>query len=481
MRIPNLLRRAFLCLMATASGAVPACSGGEPLPGKPPAATAGERGRLDLNLVVGSFVIESVHLSLASPALPSSIERDIDTRKVGGPLKAFAGLLPVGAYTAAFTATATDGTACSGNAGPFQVASGAPAEVSVQVVCGSSAAPPPRGNLKVSAEFQSGECPYLSEVFVAPTEITGSGTIDVSAKISDPAGAVFTWSSNGGTFAQPSSPVTTFTVSGMGTYTVTATLTRAGCPTESVSTDVRVLFSGCVEDFPCFGLTARCVGTDQLQRYVESDNPDCEGAMCRTFGPPIPCPAGTVCRSSGPEIPFWGGQNGECVSEDGDGGSGGAGGSGGGGGVAGSSFCTSPTVLVADPDECRSCEQNNCDPPVAPGCFVFPAASPERDQCNAVLNCIRVSNCHALGALNCFCGPGVDIVSCKADLANATGVCKTQVVAGYPAGSTAAFIVDNSTRADIPAAEALALAQCDFAFCGLPELGGFNECIPYCQ
>lgn len=151
------------------------------------------------------------------------------------------------------------------------------------------------------------------------------------------------------------------------------------------------------------------------------------------------------------------------------------------GGMVSAAFCAPPkTEIPGVAASCLQCEQNNCDAPLPTGCDHFPAGSAERNQCRSAINCIRTTNCNAVGgALSCFCGPTTDIVGCKANLQNPNGACKAEIIAGYPSGSTASFIVDNSTKLDYPASFALALAQCDYAYCGPAE--GLTECVPYCQ
>jgi hypothetical protein len=146
-----------------------------------------------------------------------------------------------------------------------------------------------------------------------------------------------------------------------------------------------------------------------------------------------------------------------------------------------SPFCAEPRKAIANAKSCSDCEANFCEPPVAKGCDNF-AAPEKQEQCKAALRCMRSTNCAALGgALECYCGPGVDIMSCRADKANASGPCKSDIIRGYPPEATADFIVMNSTRTDIPAAAAMALSQCDYVFCGPPEQNGHNQCLPYCN
>src|SRR6185312_5675965 len=146
-----------------------------------------------------------------------------------------------------------------------------------------------------------------------------------------------------------------------------------------------------------------------------------------------------------------------------------------------SPYCVGQSRLVANAERCFACEKANCDAPVAAGCESLEADA-DRARCTAALTCMRSSNCIARGgALACYCGPSVDIVSCKSDATKADGACKAEITAGFPVESTPQFIVDNSTRADLPGALAMAMAQCDFAFCGPKEQAGHSECVPYCK
>ena len=461
-----MMKRSIFVLAALAGcvAAGPACSSGGSS-GNPESSQTGDKGKFDLNLVVNGETIDVVRMTLSSSALPSSIVKDINTSKVTGSVKAFAGLLPVGDYSVSFSATTSAGKACTGSGGPFPVTAGGTAQVSVSIVCGGTAAAPARGNANITASVSAAvQCPYLTEVIIAPTELEAGGVIDLSAKLSDLTGT-FSWSASPatGTFGSASSPITTFTAGAAGSYTLTAALDQAGCTTDSVSTPV--VFSPVSGGGGGGGAGGSTGGTNT--GGVNTGGTNTGGT---NTGGVLPVTGG---------VPNTGGvQN--------------TGGTGTGGVVTPSTvYCgftqaTPPispkTDVPGNAANCGTCEQNNCDAPVAPGCDSFAAGSPEKAACLDVLACVRTSNCQETGgALNCFCGPGVDIVACKANLTNPIGVCKAAIIAGYPSGSSAAFIVDNSTRVDIPGAAALALAQCDFAFCGPPALGGGSECVPYCQ
>jgi hypothetical protein len=101
----------------------------------------------------------------------------------------------------------------------------------------------------------------------------------------------------------------------------------------------------------------------------------------------------------------------------------------------------------------------------------------DRDLCTAVLNCARVSNCHAGGAIACFCGTA-DATQCAATSPpNANGVCKAQIQAGLKSMDPA-FIRGNLLNVGLPGGGALNLLQCDRDFCGA---SGGNACLPYCK
>jgi hypothetical protein len=306
-----MVRNSILVLAALAGWGVSGCSARSSLA----AFGSGEKGQFDLSLVVGGETIDSVHMSLTSPALPSSIERDIDTSKVTGSVKAFAGLLPIGTYNVSFGTTTIYGLVCSGSGGPFTVAAGATVSVSVPVVCGANGSSPSRGNATIRADVTIAEnCPYMTEVFAAPVQVEVGGTIDLSAKVNDPAGTVFSWSAMPatGTFGPDPPPNTTFTATAAGLYTLTATLDRAGCATEAVNLAANFITAQCLDDFPCWGKASACVFADQIVYYEDvQSSPGC--TTCRPILPPVPCPAGTVCVATDQPNPFLG-PNGACVA-----------------------------------------------------------------------------------------------------------------------------------------------------------------------
>jgi hypothetical protein len=117
---------------------------------------------------------------------------------------------------------------------------------------------------------------------------------------------------------------------------------------------------------------------------------------------------------------------------------------------------------------------------VEPACSDYPDPA-DQAHCNAVLQCIRQTNCIAHGSVPCYCGDAVDIVSCKASLASAMGECRDVIAAAYPAGTDATTIVNGLGDVSTPAGGAMSLGECDHDFCGSPGIGGNAECVPYCK
>ena len=105
----------------------------------------------------------------------------------------------------------------------------------------------------------------------------------------------------------------------------------------------------------------------------------------------------------------------------------------------------------------------------------------DKDICNAILACARQASCIKNSAVDCYCGIGVDVVTCKEDAANAQGDCKELLTAAFPQGATGATIVNEINNPKIPSGAAMILASCDHDFCGSPLNGGNNECYPYCM
>jgi len=142
-----------------------------------------------------------------------------------------------------------------------------------------------------------------------------------------------------------------------------------------------------------------------------------------------------------------------------------------------------PTPLP-DNAVCKMCEADNCpSDPIGcsagtctgqPGCSDYQNPA-DQALCQAVINCVRKSNCHAPSALSCFCGTA-DATACAA-VGGANGVCKAEIEAGFK-NTDPTFIRTNLLLVSLPGGGALNLLQCDRDFCG--NSGG-RECVPYCK
>jgi hypothetical protein len=94
--------------------------------------------------------------------------------------------------------------------------------------CGDSGANPCSMMVNSSAI----RCPDLTYVTVAPAQAEVGGTVAVAALATgevDAGTTSFSWSAPSGRFADPSSPVTTFTCTAVGKITLTVTAKQEGC------------------------------------------------------------------------------------------------------------------------------------------------------------------------------------------------------------------------------------------------------------
>jgi hypothetical protein len=179
-----------------------------------------------------------------------------------------------------------------------------------------------------------------------------------------------------------------------------------------------------------------------------------------------------------------GGSAGDTVGTGGSAGDntdGGSAGSGGTGGSGGGDLCV---PLQSHPATCAACEDSFCphDPTGCPdACVGQPACSDystaDAPLCEAVLGCIRVSNCVAIGVTSCYCGTA-NVADCLGGLGN--GACRAQIEAGLKMTAPNAILL-SLTNVRLPAGGALSIGQCDHDNCGSPDNGGSNECVPYCN
>ncbi|MBW2685446.1 MAG: hypothetical protein JRE19_05945, partial [Deltaproteobacteria bacterium] len=134
--------------------------------------------------------------------------------------------IPAGeGYTIMMTATSVDGeTSCSGSA-QFDVAVGVVTEVAVMLNCKPGEE---FGGVRVNGKFNY--CTDLLKVVVAPLQTSVGNQIDVYARAADIEDdpIEYLWTGTGGSFANPTSPLTTYTCEEVGDQTITITVSDDG-------------------------------------------------------------------------------------------------------------------------------------------------------------------------------------------------------------------------------------------------------------
>jgi len=128
-------------------------------------------------------------------------------------------------YTVTLTATSVDGQMeCSGFA-PFDVVVGVATEVAVMLNCKVGQR---NGGVRVNGKINF--CTDLIKVVVSPLQTSVGNEIDVMAFAVDVEGdpIEYRWTGTGGSFADPTSPVTTFTCEQVGEQTITITVSDDG-------------------------------------------------------------------------------------------------------------------------------------------------------------------------------------------------------------------------------------------------------------
>jgi hypothetical protein len=227
---------------------------------------------------------------------------------------------------------------------------------------------------------------------------------------------------------------------------------------------------------PTTHLCAAASCTDGSKNGTETDV-DCGGGACPACGSGKTCSVNGDCSSGN----CTGGVCGAVVM------------------LAGQTDCSGATTCAAGTssahpppcaqhpatgDTCLTCEASNCphDATFQPYCQDLTVAA-DKTHCQAVLDCIRQTNCIATGNVSCFCGADLSVASCKSNPIGGTtgahGACRDQIIAAFTAGATPGNIVDNIGVVTIPGGAALSLGQCDFTNCG--DITGTNECVPYCK
>jgi len=282
-------------------------------------------GDLTVNLVMsdGTQIDEVSYMVSGNGIEP--IVGSIDTSSPGATASVGIYGIPAGQnYVVALTATSTDGQAkCSGSA-PFDVFVGVTTDVMVMLNCKLGQQ---NGGVRVNGKFNF--CADLTMVVVSPLQTSVGNQIDVMATAVDVEGdpIEYRWTGTGGSFADPSAAVTTFTCEQVGQQTITITVSDEGfdfCDC-SWTTDVT-----CVEDGGGEGGSGGMGGTAGAGGVGGEGGVGGTGAVGGTGGT---AGAGGIGGEGGSGGVGGTGGVGGVGGEGGTGGVGGTGGTGGGGGT----------------------------------------------------------------------------------------------------------------------------------------------------
>jgi hypothetical protein len=214
-------------------------------------------------------------------------------------------------------ATASNGQACTGQSAPFDVHTGATAQVGVTLVCGGGTPTQTMGQVNIGATFVEGDnCPLVTSWSVSPLQVSIAGTINVAATATDadvgvtPGEALtFAWTAAGGTFASPADARTTFTCTVSGAQTLTLTVSDNHAPKSCADhVDVNVLCVGGDTLGLCgdgvVGPAEQCDGAGTYTPNVGVCGPNCffQHPVCGNgyleLGEQCDPPNGTTCDST---------------------------------------------------------------------------------------------------------------------------------------------------------------------------------------
>jgi hypothetical protein len=142
------------------------------------------------------------------------------------------------------TAVTSTSVQCSGTSDAFNVVPGAAVPVTVNITCGQTMNSAGLGTATIMATVIPGDtCPVATAYLITPAAaMAPTGTISVSVTGSDPdvgETVSYAWTATAGTFADPTSPSTTYTCTTVGMQTLTAAITDSHTP----SCTTRVVFS----------------------------------------------------------------------------------------------------------------------------------------------------------------------------------------------------------------------------------------------
>jgi hypothetical protein len=372
---------------------------------------------------------------------------------------------------AVLTATASDGTHCSGMSAPFNVTAGAAVMVGVQLVCGGGSSAQNNGSVIVDGTFVNGDnCPGLTSWVAAPLATSmGGGKIDVAVTATDADSAdvlTYFWTSSPsteGSFAMPTAAMTQFTCGAPGPQTLMVVVSDNHQPTPCTAT----------MSFPVTCSGGGFCGNGLVEPGEQCDPPNtatCD-SMCRLKGF---CGNGVVESGEQCEPPNTATCNSVCH-------------------LITPPKCSAPTACsmceqgAANSSACEPAELNvrNQPAPSCSGCDGFLPNTAAVASCNALLSCLRTKPCF-FGDFptSCYCGTRM-ATDCMTMGAPTDAPCYNEYTAaavGFPGGvfsqlfdpTTPVGIADNTAVCD----NSVCTSACPVEKCGNGLVEAGEQCDP---
>jgi hypothetical protein len=191
--------------------------------------------RLALGPAPRLLTIPTVHWQIVSSASIVLRQGDIDTSDPNATPSVDTSCPASNGDKVVMTATATDGTVCTGTSPPFNVIAGGTVMVGVVLVCGGAPFVQGGGSVLVGGEVVAGDsCPQLTSWSASPLQVLPGGTVDVAATATDadPGDTLsYVWTASAGSFANPAAPATQFLCTPAGPAILTVTVSDNHSPT----------------------------------------------------------------------------------------------------------------------------------------------------------------------------------------------------------------------------------------------------------
>jgi len=446
-------------------------------------------GLIRLALMTGGLTVNSVHYHIIKSDMTSfapDIAGDINTMDQNATPSVLHSVPASTGDIAVLSATATDGTMCTGQSMPFNVVAGQQIGVTVNLICGGSNVASGSGTAIVNGTIINGDnCPVLTSWMASPLQTSApNGLIDVSGIATDSdTGETLTyaWTATAGSFTAPTTAgvasgtanTTQYKCTTVGMQTLTLTVTDNHTAANPLSTNCPVHV-----DFPINCANTVFCGNGVVDQASEECDPPQAGfcdANCKKITPV--CGDGIV-QPLNNETCDHGAQNGldglcsatcqaaPAVCGDGH--------------VTGAEVCdlggaacnTPPTATTIKATQCcaadclslqtvdvnpscDACEKStyssgkakfSCSTSLfgaggAVGCGIFTGNL--LNECNALRTCIATKHCSGTNGYNsddptpCYCG-ALDATTCAMNGAPTTAPCYTEyqaALAGGPAGT----------------------------------------------